>query len=388
MAFREEMLHFLESDAVACLEEKLDGKCLIDELRNGRQIGCVGKAKVHCNSIADRTRIELRCSLVAMAKRSFEDKLTQLDAVSSLRPEEALAAIRATLRSPNNYLVARAAEIVRKLELRELTPDLIAAFDRFFTDAETRDPQCWAKNALSRTLAEFELQDSAVFLRGMRHIQLEPVWGGRSDTAGTLRSTCAHALVGCRELRETELLALLIELFRDKDNAVRAEAARAVAQVGSDAASLLLRLRATLGNDAPEIQAGCFSGVLAIEGTRAIAWIEQFLKQEDEIAGEAALALGQTRSPEALDALRKAFAEHTDSWFGGVLVSAIALTRRDEAFDFLLELVREEAHLAADAIPAIWNAVPTPKVKERLEEAVQRTGNERLLRVFLAVRGT
>jgi HEAT repeat protein len=329
-----------------------------------------------------------RGRLVAMAKRSFEDKLEELDALSSLSREEASSALQTALKNTNNYLVAKAAEMVRKLGMTELTPDLNAAFERFFIDAATRDPQCWAKNALSRVLAEFEFQDSGVFLRGVRHIQMEPVWGGRSDTAGTLRSTCAQALVGCRDLREPELLALLIELFRDKDKAVRAEAARAVAQVGSDAATLLLRLRATLGNDEPEVLAGCFSGVLAIEGSGAIAWVEQFLKQEDEIAAEAALALGQTRSSEALHALQKIFAEHTDVWFGEVLLSAIALTRRDEAFEFLLEMVREESRFAAEAIPAMWNAVPSPEVRERLETAVRDTGNDRLLRVFQGVRGT
>ena len=323
-----------------------------------------------------------------MAKRAFEDKLTELDAVSSLPAEEALPALQKALKSPNNYLVAKAAEIVRRLPLKELTPDLVAAFDRFFVDAEKRDPQCWAKNAISRALAEFEYEDSTVFLRGLRHIQMEPVWGGRSDTAGTLRSICAHALVGCRELREPELLGLLIELFRDKDNTVRAEAVRAIAQVGSEAASLLLRLRATVGNDEPEVLANCFAGVLAMEGTAAIAWICQFLQHEDEIAGEAALALGQTRSSEVLDALRKAFAEHRDPWFGGVLLSAIALTRGEEAFDFLLELVREESRSAADAISAIWNAVPPTEVRERLETAVRETGNECLGHVLRNLQGT
>jgi HEAT repeat protein len=323
-----------------------------------------------------------------MAKRALEDKVAELETLSSQSPEIALPALRTALKHANNYLVAKAAKLACKLGLRDLTPDLATAFDRFLIEAETRDPQCWAKNALSSTLAEFEYQDAALFLRGLRHIQMEPVWGGRSDTAGTLRSNCAQALVGCRELRETELLALLIELFQDKDKAVRAEIARAIAQIGSDAASLLLRLRATLGNDEPEVLANCFSGVLAIEGIAGIAWIEQFLKKEDEAAGQAALALGQTRSVEALRALRRVFAEHTDHWFGGVLLAAIALTRRDEAFVFLLELVREESRFAADAIPIVWNAIPAPEVKERLEAAVRETGNERLLRIFQAARGT
>jgi hypothetical protein len=114
------------------------------------------------------------------------------------------------------------------------------------------------------------------------------------------------------------------------------------------------------------------------------------------MAAEAALALGQTRSSEALDALRKAFCEHTDHWFGEVLLSgfgevllsAIALTRRDEAFEFLLEMVREESRFAAEAIPVMWNAVPSPEVRGRLEATVRDTGNERLLRVFQGIRGT
>src|SRR5579885_238550 len=322
------------------------------------------------------------------AKRKFDEQIAALDALRQLPPADRVDPLRKALSNRNNFIVAKAADLIREFHAEEFTPDLPGAFDRFFENAEKTDPQCWAKNALSRTLAAFEHQDPETFLRGMRHIQMEPVWGGRSDTAGTLRSICAHALVGCRELREPELLGLLIELFRDKDNTVRAEAVRAIAQVGSEAASLLLRLRATVGNDEPEVLANCFAGVLAMEGTAAIAWVCQFLQHEDEIAGEAALALGQTRSSEVLDALRKAFAEHRDPWFGGVLLSAIALTRGEEAFDFLLELVREESRSAADAISAIWNAVPPTEVRERLETAVRETGNERLGHVLRNLQGT
>ena len=61
-------------------------------------------------------------------------------------------------------------------------------------------PQCWAKNALAQTLAAFDYQDKELFLAGMRHVQLEPVWGGSSDTAGPLRGLCALALVNYRSL--------------------------------------------------------------------------------------------------------------------------------------------------------------------------------------------
>jgi len=184
----------------------------------------------------------------------------------------------------NNYVVAKAADLVRELALAELVPQLLVAFDRFFTEPVKTDPQCWAKNALSRALSGLEYHDAAVFLRGMRHIQLEPVWGGRSDTAGTLRGTCALALVQCRSLSETDLLNFLIELFSDKDKSVRVEVVRAIEQVGSASATLLLRLRAILAADEPEVLGACFSGIMHIEGRSAISWVSRFLATGDDIA--------------------------------------------------------------------------------------------------------
>ena len=200
------------------------------------------------------------------AKRSFEDQIAALDALRQHSHLAAAEPLRKALTHRNNYVVAKAADLAREFVLTDLVPELLAAFDRFFKDPIKNDPQCWAKNSLARALAAFEHQEPDVFLRGMRHIQLEPVWGGRSDTAGTLRSTCALALVQCRSLTETDLLTYLVELFADKDKSVRVEVARAVEQVGSPAASLLLRLRATLASDEPEVLGACYGGVLRIEG--------------------------------------------------------------------------------------------------------------------------
>jgi hypothetical protein len=101
----------------------------------------------------------------------------------------------------------------------------------------------------------------------MRHIQLEPVWAGSADTAGTLRGTCALALVQCRELNSHRVLTHLTPLFSDKELSIRVNA---VEQVGTDSAALLLRLRAELASDAPELLGACYSGVLAFEGLAAI----------------------------------------------------------------------------------------------------------------------
>lgn len=334
-------------------------------------------------------------------KRSFEDQLVALDALRRDTPAAAVAPLRKALGHRNNYVVAKAADLVREFVLTELIPDLLTAFDRFFADPVKSDPQCWAKNALSRVLAGFEHQDAEVFLRGMRHIQLEPVWGGRSDTAGTLRGTCALALVQCRSLPEPELLRHLLELFSDKDKSVRVEAVRAVEQVGSSSAALLLRLRAILAAQGsahdpegePEVLGACYGGILRIEGKSAIPWIARFLAAGDDISAEAALAIASDRSPEAFSALHRRFVDDShshlsdpasDKWFRSVLLAAIALTRQHEAVDFMLGLVRSESLHAEAAIEAILGSGASGETTKQLDEAV--SGNPRLARIVAASR--
>jgi hypothetical protein len=317
-------------------------------------------------------------------KRKFEEEIAVLDALRQRPPDACVDPLRKALQHRNNFVVAKAADLVREFHLSQLTPELLVTFDRFFENPVKADPQCWAKNALSRALAAFEHQDAAVFLRGMRHIQLEPVWGGRSDTAGTLRATCALALVQCRSLSDADLLSHLIDLIADQDRAARVEVIRAIEQVGSPSAALLLRLRAALGSDEPEMLGACYSGILRIEGASAIPWVSRFLASADDTAAEAALAIAGTHSSEAFQVLRQCFAAATDAWFLGILLSAIALTRQDAGIEFLLDLVRTESLPAAAAIEAILRSAPSFEVTQRLEKIV--AGNPRLARVFAAHR--
>jgi len=317
-------------------------------------------------------------------KRNVEEQVAALDALREQATEARVEPLRKALKQKNNFVAAKAADLVREFELHALIPELLESFDRFFENPEKSDPQCWGKNAISRALAAFEHQDSTVFLRGLKHVQLEPVWGGRSDTAGTLRGTCVLALVQCHELAEVDLLARLVELFDDKDKAVRVEVARAIEQVGSSSAALLLRLRAVLGKDEPEVLGACHSGVLSIEGVRAIAWVCRFLETADDAATEAALAIAGTHFPRAFEVLRESLERTSDPWFRSVLLSAIALTRQDAAVDFLFDLVRKESLDAEAAIESVMRSMPSNEVVKELEELV--VGNQRLARVLAANR--
>ena len=301
-------------------------------------------------------------------KRTFDAELGALEALRDVSPEAAEPELAKALQLQNNFLVAKAAAVILHHRLTSLTPNLAAAFPRFLKNSAKSDPQCWAKNAIAKTLAAFEYQEPELFLTGMRHIQLEPVWGGSADSAGTLRSTCALALVQCREVNSHRVLTYLIPLFADKELSVRVNAVRAVEQVGTDSAALLLRLRAELASDEPELLGACYSGILALEGPAAILLVAQFLQSEDDPAAEAAMAIAQTHTSEAFQLLRATFAKARDPWFRTAVLSAVALTRQQEAADWLLDLIANEEGHAADAHEALCRSAPSGAVLDRLKE--------------------
>jgi len=313
------------------------------------------------------------------AARGFDAELAALEALRHAALDApALEQLRRALGHKNNYVVSKAARIVEENAIAALLPGVIAAYDRFFHDAEKTDPQCWAKNALVKTLVALEHREKDTYLRGLRHHQMEATWGGTTDTAGTLRGACAHALVDCPGVSDQELLSLFVDLFIDTDKAVRIEAARAIGNVGGPSAVLLLRLRATLGKDEPEVLGACYAGLLDLEGTRAIEFVARHLDEGDDNSAEAAFALSAIRAPEALAALIARRTAAADEWFDGVLLSSIALCRIPEAVDYLAGMIERDERRASAAIEAIGRAGPSDETRARIEASVGKAGNPRL----------
>jgi hypothetical protein len=325
---------------------------------------------------------------VKPAPRGFDTELAELEALNeALKTASApnivqIEQLSKALTHRNNFLVSKAAKLVAYAELFALLPDALAAYDRFFIDAAKSDPQCWAKNALVKTLVKLEHRQKDAYLRGLRHHQMEGSYGGLSDTAGALRGACTHALVDCPGLSDADLLGLLLEPLTDADKTVRMEAARAIGQVGGVSAALLLRLRALLAKDEPEVLGAVYSALLAVEGASAIALVAAALKDGDDLAAEAAFALAEMRAPEALAALIARLHTGADGWFGGVLLSAIALTRLPEAMDFLVALIARDAREAPAAIEAIGRTAPNAELRARVEKAVEQAGSLRLQQAF------
>lgn len=297
--------------------------------------------------------------------RGFDAELAQLESLRDADPAKTETSLRKALAHRNNFIVAKAAKLAAAHNHRSLADTLVAAFDRFLQDGVKSDPQCWAKNAIVEALVAFDYQEPKLFLAGLQYVQLEPTWGGSSDTAGTLRGHCAIGLVQCRSLTNTQVLTHLLPLFADKQLSVRVNAARAVEQIGTDASILLLRLRAELASDEPELLGACYSGVLRLEGPSAIPWAARFLQPEkpDDTAAEAAFAIAETRTEAAATLLIATHKRTRDPDFRGTLLAALALTRQPAAIDFLFDQIADGSKAAREALE---NSAPSNEVLERL----------------------
>jgi HEAT repeat protein len=298
-----------------------------------------------------------------------------------LTPETAMT-LRKALAERVNVVVAKAAQICGDLQAAAFIPELKTAFERLLE--REKDPQCWGKNALAKALKDLGVQESAVFLRGARHVQNEPVWGGQEDTAATLRGTCAMALVQCGDLPRHEILSCLVDALADPAATVRMDAAAALAQMDGPEAALLLRLKARLGDKDPRVTGQTLEALLHIEGKAALPFVGKFLEGADEdVAEEAALALGASRMAEAGELLRETWEKWQDRRPGGALLRAMSASRLDAAIAFLVDLVTQaRPHDAEDALHALALNKGTEEMVSRVEQAVEARGDAKLKAIF------
>ena len=96
------------------------------------------------------------------------------------------------------------------------------------------DPGCAAKTAIVEALRRLEQDERALYRRAAAHVQMEPVFGGRVDTAVDLRGAAAMALA---ESAGGDVLVDLAHLLADPEAPVRVSAARAVAVHGRETAA-------------------------------------------------------------------------------------------------------------------------------------------------------
>lgn len=242
----------------------------------------------------------------SMSKRPFDQKIEALDALRASPPADTTAfvvAISKALADRNNFVVSKAAALAGDFHHAALIPNLLSAFDRFMQDPVKTDPQCWAKNAIAKALKDLGHTDAAVYLRGARHIQMEPAWGPPADSATTLRGTCLLALLDCH-IDDLTMLTCLAEALADPEKPVRIDAARALSGAGIPEAAPLLRLKALVGDEEPEVIGQCLVSLLALQPD-VVPFVTRYFDSPDpELQIEAVATLAQSHASGALPALK------------------------------------------------------------------------------------
>ena len=319
------------------------------------------------------------------SKQVFDRKLQELEQLRGApQSVETAAALRKALRDKSNLIVAKAARLVQEFDLRDLIPDLLAAFSRFFEDLPKSDPQCWGKNAIAQALKDFGYTEPDPFLKGIGHVQREPVWVGQEDTAGKLRGICVLALLECRSLSDHTLLSHLTDLLADSDAGVRADTARAMAHTGRMEAALLLRLKIACGDAKPEVTGACLSALLAMDPRTGVQSAQRLLAGDGEdLRYEAAAALGASREEAAIDLLRSTYATTRDPQFRLALLRAIGASLHPAGLTYLVGLINPaDSATARWAIEALAPAKYREEMRTKVEAAVRATESEALLSAY------
>jgi HEAT repeat protein len=299
-----------------------------------------------------------------MKNDPIETALAGLDEIS-VGTAEGRKQFEKALASKWNLVAAKAARIVGDAQWKDLTEDLAKAFGRFL--ARGGDKGCAALTAIARALFALDYDEPELYLKGMRHVQMEPVWGGSVDAAVDLRAVCAMGLVATRypdKLRE------LVQLLVDPEWKARAGAVRAMVAVGSEAAALLLRLKALMGDREPDVLSDCFSGLLALEGAAGVLLVAAFADSDDEAVREAALlALGASRRADAVEWMIQKFEAVANVEMKKSLLLALATSRTEAAMGFVLGVIREgSVRMSEFAV----SAMQVNRGDERLRAEVER----------------
>ena len=302
--------------------------------------------------------------------RHVEDTLATLSRLRDAPTSDtALAQLRRGLAGRSSHVAAKAAQIAGESEIGALVPDLVAAFERFMTNPVKSDPNCSAKAAIADALYRIGHDDETLFLRGIHHRQMEPVYGGRVDTATDLRAACALGLV---RMNYPEALVELADLLADPEARVRAAAAQAIAYAGGDHGVPLLRLKVLSGDVDSTVISECLTALLRLAPASSLPFTARLLDAADAATSEAAaLALGGSRLPEAFEVLRQWWDRTSDVALRRTALLAIAMLRRDQPLDFLLSLIKEaDGPTAREAIAALGMYRHDDAVRQRVRECV------------------
>jgi hypothetical protein len=80
------------------------------------------------------------------------------------------------------------------------------------------------------------------------------------------------------------------------------------------------------------------------------------------------MAIAQTHTPEAFRLLQRTCDAARDPWFRSTVLTALALTRQQEATDWLIDLIANDDVEASDAHEALCRSGPSVATQDRLKQ--------------------
>jgi HEAT repeat protein len=326
---------------------------------------------------------------VVMATRSsLEDDLAELKRLRQQgNSPEALDRLRKALSGRVSLLAARAAEIAGEFAAEPLTGAMEQAFGRFMANPVKTDKGCQAKTAVADALYRIGASSADVFIRGVRHVQMEPSFGGPIDTAARLRGLCALGLV---RMNHPAAMNELARLLADREADARIMAARAIAYAGDGGGEPLLRYKAHCGDADPLVLAECFLALLRLSPAASLEFVAGYLDSgKPDTVESAAIAMGESRNPDSLPPLQAAYGRTVDADARRIILSAIAALRCDKAIDFLLgELANATGKTAEIVLSALAAYKHDPAVRERVAARVDQSRDRQLAKAFQASFGS
>jgi hypothetical protein len=281
-----------------------------------------------------------------------------LQKISELRAdgssEEGIARLRKAIQKQAGIVVAKAAEVAAEWNATELAQDLRGAFYRLSENGLEDDPQCWGKTAIIKALYDLAWQDTKVFLDACKTVQPENVYGGKADSATSLRTAAIQTLAQLPAADALMVVNAIVDLLADESPKVRAEAARACVYCQPALVAPLLRLKIRVGDAEPRVLGVCFDTLLVINPeSETVALVLEYAtpqpisqrlsRSHDVVQAEATASLASSSLAEAVNTVTKLYTTLSDTQLKRVLLTALGGSPAAEAFNFLCQIVKEKS---------------------------------------------
>ena len=272
------------------------------------------------------------------------------------------------LKAGHPYVLAAAARLCGESEAYEHQPLLKSLLLEFLDKGKDADPGCAVKTDLAKALVKLDCMEPEPFVRGVGHTQLESGFPDPEDTAAELRAVSLNALIN---MGYREALFLAVDLLADKEAITRRGAAEALGLCRAADAELVLRMKARQGDSDPDVTGACLTALLEINPERSLPFLANFLKDPSpDVVHQAALAIGESRLPQAFPVLMQAWED--SGMFSPnrrLFMLPMVLTRQKAALEFLVGRIAKES--SADAREAV-QALATFRHDEALAEQVNK----------------